>query len=421
MKQIVIIADDLTGACDTGVKFRQQGLKTKVLVSPNSADILNTSPVPVVSINTDTRSAGVEAAAEVVEKLTEQLRYQGDYFYYKKVDSVLRGNICGELEAMFRVLKPDFALVAPAFPATGRWLKDGVLSIGNKEKPQLQIDALKRISFSTQRRCGHIHLETVRQGTDAVIRQAEALYKEGCTILLADTWCEVDLETLADVVLRLGSRCLPVGSAGLATHLAGRLAENNAEEADGPTPDQTEGALVVVVGSRHPVTVEQVQNLKKAVSMETYLLDVAGISQENLHSRVESAFREKRSGAADSILLTTDYIYNSSDNCQHLLQQNAYNQSILDGIGACVEKLAKKTPIRGMIATGGDIASEILGHLKLEQIDLMEEPIPGIVTGYAADSSGKGFRLATKSGGFGDPDALLELYKYMQRSQYEKE
>ena len=164
MKQIVIIADDLTGACDTGVKFRQLGLKTKVLVSPDSASVLNTDPASVISINTDTRSSAGEEAAAVVEKLAGRLMSQGDYFYYKKVDSVLRGNIGSELDALFRVLKPDFALVAPAFPATGRWLKNGMLSIGSKEAPQVQIDALKQISLSTDRKCGHIDLDTVLSG-----------------------------------------------------------------------------------------------------------------------------------------------------------------------------------------------------------------------------------------------------------------
>ena len=417
MKQIVIIADDLTGACDTGVKFNQQGLLTKVLIGPNNPSILNTTSVPVVSINTDSRSVSSEEAFKAVQTLVTQLRSYGDYFYYKKIDSVLRGNICSELEAMFQVLKPDFALVTPAFPATKRWLKDGILSIGNKEAPQLQINALERLSSGTERKCGHIDLDTVRKGTDAVIGRAEELYKEGCTILLADTWCEVDLEVLADVVLQLGSRCLPVGSAGLASHLAEKLAVNKEKIQQVFEPNSRKnGALVVVVGSRHPVTVEQVQKLKESVNMESYLLNVAGISVENLPQRLEAAFQGKQTGCAESILLTTDYIYNSSDHCPQLLQQNAYNPAILDGIGACVEKLAESTAIRSMIATGGDIASEILGRLKMEQIDLMAEPIPGIVTGYAADRNGKGFLLATKSGGFGDPNALLELYRYMYSS-----
>lgn len=416
MKQTVIIADDLTGACDTGIKFKRLGLRTSVLVNADNIHALNDDPVPVVSINTDTRSVSPSEAESVVAKLVSQLREQGDYFYYKKVDSVLRGNIASELEAMFRELKPDFALIAPAFPATGRWLKDGLLRIGNKEHPELEIDALKLIASGTSRKCGLIGLDTVREGTEAVVKKAEALYSEGCTLILADTWCECDLEVLSDAVLVFGGRCLSVGSAGLANHLAQRLADSVPKEpAPAPNTDP-DGALVVVVGSRHPVTVEQVQKLKDAVPLETYLLSVGGITEENLHQRVTETFAGKAPENSKSILLTTDLIYSSADNCRHLLQQNAYNPAILNGIGLSVERLAKQTPIRGMIATGGDIASEILGRLKLNRIDLMNEPIPGIVTGRATNDEGKGFLLATKSGGFGNPSALLELYEYMRLS-----
>lgn len=416
MKQIVIIADDLTGACDTGIKFRRLGIETKVLVNPNSAHILNTDPSAVVSINTDTRSVSSENAKTVVAQLVAQLKAQGDYFYYKKVDSVLRGNISSELEAMFHHLQPDFALIAPAFPATGRWLKDGVLRIGNKETPELELNALKLITSSTSRKCGHINLDIVRAGTEAVMEKAEELYRDGCTLILADTWCEVDLQVLAAAVLRFGSRCLSVGSAGLANHLAQRLADHVPHVLETDTPVPKDGALVVVVGSRHPVTVEQVQVLKEAVALDTYLLDVSGINQDNLTERVEDVFRSKSPGCRDNVLLTTKFIYNNSDDCRHLLQQNAYNQSILDGISLSVQKLAQQLPIRGMIATGGDIASEILRKLQFNQITLMTEPMPGIVTGQVVDNAGNNFLLATKSGGFGDPNALLELYRYIAHS-----
>lgn len=418
MKQIVIIADDLTGACDTGIKFRRLGLKTKVLVDPRSCPPLDADPVPVISISTGTRSAAPAEAKDAVADLLRQLRGRGDFLYYKKVDSVLRGNIVSELEALFQELRPDFALIAPAFPATGRWLRDGLLRIGNKVHPKLEIDALALLSSGTERKCGHIDLETVRRGPKAVIERTEALCREGATLILADTWCESDLKILSQVVSHFGSRCLPVGSAGLANHLAQQFCVSSpADAGTAPAQSPPDGALVVVVGSRHPVTVEQVQRLKEAVPLETYLLPVGGIDQSNLQERVKQVFAQRAPAEGSrQILLTTDFIYNSSDNCRHLLQQNAYNQAILDGISLCAEALAKAVPIRGMIATGGDIASEILGRLKLNQIDLMDEPIPGIVTGRAADSRGNGFLLATKSGGFGAPDALLELYEYMRLS-----
>lgn len=414
MKQIVIIADDLTGACDTGVKFRQAGLRTKVLVKADSASRLNTKNVPVISVNTESRSVSGEEAGEIVRKLIRQLQSRGDCFYYKKIDSVLRGNILAELEVVFQLLNPDFALVAPAFPATGRWLQNGILSIGDKEQPHLQINAMERLCTQTERSCGHIDLQTVRMGVDAVVGKAHELHNSGCTVLLADTWCEQDLDVLAEAVLRLGERCLPVGSAGLAAHLAQHMADTDCRTClDSALPKPEAGALLTVVGSRHPVTVEQVQLLKNTIPMEAYLLPVEGINDNNLLERTKEMLENRISGDTGSILLTTNQIYYNSDNCQHLFQQNAFNRSILDGIGWGVKTLAHGRTIRGIIATGGDVGSEVMSRLGLEQIDLMTEPLPGVVTGYAADRNGKGVYLATKSGGFGDPSALLELCRYM--------
>ena len=44
---------------------------------------------------------------------------------------------------------------------------------------------------------------------------------------------------------------------------------------------------------------------------------------------------------------------------------------------------------------------------------LIDEPIPGIVIGEAMGENISPVLLATKSGGFGDENALLMLYRYM--------
>ena len=304
----------------------------------------------------------------------------------------------------------------PAFPKTGRWLRDGQLRIGGtKENPELIVNAIERIASGTTRKCGCIPLDTVRRGAEAVVQETESLYRQGCTLMVADTWCECDLEILAEAAHLLGRRCICVGSGGLASHLAHKIAPVIQETGMPPVCDSTEGIFAVVVGSRHPVTVAQVQRLKQEVPMDTHLLPVADITAENVEQRVEEIFPPGSQIHSDVVLLTTDQIYSSSESCTDLLQKNAFNRSILDGIGMGIKRLVQKTPIRGMIATGGDIASEILRRLRLNHIDLIDEPIPGIVIGRAADSSGKGFPLATKSGGFGDPDAYLTLYRYMTR------
>lgn len=414
MKQIVIVADDLTGACDTGIQFRKRGLQTRVLLNPGSCDMIQPEAFPVYSINTDTRSASPEQARKIMEELLEQLPQIGEFHYYKKVDSVLRGNITQELEAFFTHLKPDFALIAPAFPKTGRWLLDGKLYIGGtREDPELVVDAIEQIASGTARRCGSLQLDIIRQGVGAVVQETERLYRQGCTLIVADTWCESNLETLAEAAEMFGSRCICVGSGGLASHLAHKIVSVAQVDELPPICEDNGGVFAVVVGSRHPVTVTQVQRLKQEIPLDTHLLPVADITEKNVEHRVDALFSGKRTPSSDVVLLTTDQIYSSSENCTNLLQKNAFNRNILDGIGLAIHRLAQSSPIRGMIATGGDIASEILRRLELNHIDLISEPIPGIVIGRAGDSSGKGFLLATKSGGFGDSDAYLKLYRYM--------
>ena len=123
MDQIIIIADDLTGACDSGIKFRNAGFETLVLTDVSEEDVQAAGRCAIVSINTNTRSVPPEDARRRVEKLLRVMQKDKERLYYKKVDSVLRGNVADELEACLQQLEPDFALIAPAFPASGRRMK----------------------------------------------------------------------------------------------------------------------------------------------------------------------------------------------------------------------------------------------------------------------------------------------------------
>ena len=74
LKSIIIIADDLTGACDTGIKFHNAGLKTRVLTSPLAVDSFLAPDVPVISVNTDSRCLPAEQAKKVVSSLLVAMR-----------------------------------------------------------------------------------------------------------------------------------------------------------------------------------------------------------------------------------------------------------------------------------------------------------------------------------------------------------
>ena len=117
---IGIVADDLTGANDTALQFHIRGANTQILLNP---EILpeNRLSTQVWAMPTETRNLPPSEAYERVKSTVELLKDKlGIEFFYKKIDSTLRGNIAAETLAMLEVLDWDAAVLLPAFPQEGR-------------------------------------------------------------------------------------------------------------------------------------------------------------------------------------------------------------------------------------------------------------------------------------------------------------
>ena len=412
MKPIIIIADDLTGACDTGIKFHNAGLKTRVLTKPLPADAFSAPDIPVLSVNTDSRCMPPELAGETVRSLLTALRDKEDFYLYKKVDSVLRGNVMAEIDGVFEALEPDFVLITPAFPETGRRVRRGVLHIRGPQGQEDAVNALELLQNQTRRACALIDSTVVRQGAGAVAARARELNRTGATVLLADAWAQEDLDILAEAVMELGEGCIPAGSAGLAQSIAAGLSVRASQPQ--PREPASPGSTLVVVGTRHPATLHQLQKLKESADLKTYLIPAKGITQEDLAGELQRALeRPLNPEGRDGLLLTTDRIYQGNgSHCVPLLH-NEHNHLIREALGMGVKELVGAWNISGIIATGGDVAVEVLNRLELQWIDLMTEPIPGIVAGTAGGGPGKQFLITTKSGGFGGEDALVKMLQYI--------
>jgi len=115
-----IIADDLTGAADTGVQFARAGYRAAV--------VFRGEPVPdeeldAVVFDTDSRTRRPGLAARYVAEAGRNVR--DARLVYKKFDSTLRGPVAAELSAAFESTRRRRAVVAPAFPAAGRTTAGG--------------------------------------------------------------------------------------------------------------------------------------------------------------------------------------------------------------------------------------------------------------------------------------------------------
>ncbi|MCX6896431.1 MAG: four-carbon acid sugar kinase family protein, partial [Verrucomicrobia bacterium] len=115
-----IIADDLTGAAElAGVAWRL-GFTAEI-----HADSTGTTSAEVIAIDTDSRHCDATEATRRVAAAAQHLKALGVEWIYKKVDSVLRGSVLVETEALLDVLKLNRALLVPANPGLGRVIRDG--------------------------------------------------------------------------------------------------------------------------------------------------------------------------------------------------------------------------------------------------------------------------------------------------------
>lgn len=117
---IGVIADDLTGAAEIGAVCLRHGLRAEIVRhgKPSGA-------ADVVCLDTDSRSCPPDEAGRRAAAAARLLQAAGARWIYKKVDSVLRGQVTAEVEAVMRQLKLERALVLPANPSLGRTIRDG--------------------------------------------------------------------------------------------------------------------------------------------------------------------------------------------------------------------------------------------------------------------------------------------------------
>jgi D-threonate/D-erythronate kinase len=124
---IGVIADDLTGAAEIGAVGLRHGLRAEIVRRGKPS-----GRADVVCVDTDSRSCAPDEAGKRAAAAAKRLRAAGAQWIYKKVDSVLRGQVTAEVEAVMKQLNLNRALLLPANPSLGRVIRDGQYFVRGK-------------------------------------------------------------------------------------------------------------------------------------------------------------------------------------------------------------------------------------------------------------------------------------------------
>jgi len=240
--ECLLIADDLTGACDSAVHFVAAGMRTWVPLGVEPAP----TDAKVIACSTESRDIDPAEAVCRIRRLAGAMRSREPRIIFKKIDSVLRGNTGMEIVAALEAFACDAAVVNPAFPAMGRVVSSGALRVPcDAGFAPVALAPWLRAHGACD--CAHALPGSVADAIDA-----------GARFVSTDAVCHNDLDALAAETLACGRRILWAGSGGLARALARHLAS-------APEPPleaaPIRGPVLFCVGSDHPVTVEQQRRL----------------------------------------------------------------------------------------------------------------------------------------------------------------
>jgi len=393
-----IVADDLTGAVDTGVQSAKAGLHAVVMLGDGELP-----PAEMVVINTDSRD---EPAADAYRHALEAAGRLAGRLVYKKMDSTLRGNLGAEIDGMLDGLGLERALVAPAFPNTGRTTENGYHKVHgvllsesafarDPVWPATESHLPTILARQTRRTVGLLPLAIVEEGTAAVI---EALRAEKAAVVAADAVEVRHLRTLAQALVQMGERWLPAGCAGLAEEWTAALGLSRATGGSFCWPADPRPALVVA-GSRNRTTATQLQEAAGRGLLEIVDLPANGDWGDQVGVRAAGLLAQGLNVA----ITTTFAPYQEGQGMANAARLAEATAGLLEPRG-----------VSGVFMTGGDIARAVCRRLGATALRALGEVQAGVPAGILVGGPVDGLRVVTKAGGFGDEMAIIESIDCLQ-------
>jgi D-threonate/D-erythronate kinase len=354
----IIVADDLTGACDAAVHFAARGYATNVCISSDEEEVT----ADVIAVSTDSRDREPMDVHAVMANVASRLPYRSAATLFKKIDSTLRGNVGAEIAAALDVFCCDAAVVCPASPALHRVVEAGYLRVSRAEDFE-PIDVLACLKAQGLKQCVHARPGGIGNAISA-----------GARVVSLDAVCQEDLHQIVIEALDLDRRVLCVGSGGFASAIARTLPV--LPKADKLEP-VSNGPVLFCIGSDHLVTMAQ----QAVLQTQRPVLMVQ--SEEASREDIISALSRRQHVC---LRLPRSYVSPGS-----------------------VRELIHGVPAAALLLSGGDTASLICAAMGVRHIELHDEIAPGIPCGLIRGGEFDGASVVTKSGAFGGSDALIQV------------
>lgn len=379
---IAVVADDFTGAAEIGGIGLKYGFKVII-----ETEVKDAGDAGLLIIDADTRSLPAsEVAAKTKEIIQKLLKLQPEYIF-KKLDSVLRGNIAAELVAHMEISNKNRSIIIAANPKMGRLICDGRYTIKSvplaetffANDPEYPISSSLVLDLIQSTAC-----KVVSKNVD------EELPDSG--IVIGNVTNQLDLKKWARVV---DPASVIAGGSGFFDVLLGtKFSKVKPQNNQISLSDRT----LFVFGSAFPKSMEIVERfngngiVKSNMPEEIYNQKVyrPEIMESWENEIVENLNRKQK------VIISVEYNHSREEGLSMRIKQT---------IAQLVENVNRKIELTDLVIEGGATTAEILKSLNISKLYPFKELEFGIIQMNV--EAYPNLTVTTKPGSYIWPESLV--------------
>jgi len=425
---MIVLADDFTGSCDTGVMFAKAGFKTNVWTGltrggkSNGAEAILKTDAELLAYDSDTRRDSLEGSRRSLDEFITLLKRSGRELIYKKIDSTWRGYVGQELEQLTRGLDYDAFICASSFAGAARSIVGGYMLVGGVPLSRSGITEPGRPEFTssylptvlgaqTTLPIGVLPLEVTMRGPAALAEEIRGQVKAGRRALIGDAVSQEDLDVIVAAARESGLRLLMCGSAGMADSLARHL--ERADTAAGQDIAPPKGSAAIISGTLNPNNAKQVAYAGNSELVRLVAIDPRQMLDKDERAQAMDMVCEEAAEALGRGLVPLVYAplgYRIPTDGPGGQENAGLVSHVLGKIG---KWLLDEAGVRKFMLTGGETAKCLLNELGATSIRLLAEVEAGVVHGRLEDGEYPGLDIITKAGGFGTEASMANIAAYL--------
>ncbi|HLS53683.1 MAG TPA: four-carbon acid sugar kinase family protein [Tissierellaceae bacterium] len=400
--KLLVIADDLTGALDTGVKLAKEKISTLIVLNFKEIEKQDLKDYEVIVIDTNSRHMEAKKAGQKIEDILRHFKdLEVDIEYiYKKTDSALRGNIGSELSALLRASDSKELHFIPALPEFNRVTIDGIHYIDGKklEDSVFAKDPFEPVEYSSVKDIikSQSNIETIT--TNTYINESK-----NERIIIYDAKVEQDILDIAKSLFKKGRLKTLAGCAGFINVLPELIEFNKTSR----VKNQVLGNFLAVCGSINPVTQRQVEyaldNGFKGILLKVKDLETRKDYWSTSTGKAIIEEITKSLHSQEKVIVYLDTLFGNKKN---LNMDGRFK--IAEALGQLVQIIVTNNIAKNVLITGGDTLRGLCNVANIKRLIPHHELMEGIVKAKVEINNTK-FNLISKSGGFGDEKTISEI------------